>query len=122
MDTLLCGREASCVFIPALRSCSLTAPCAAPCLPSSAGARSLRTHNDPQRCCEELVAEALRLHASDNVSLICCCFSADPPRRRVYACAKHLRGGSAARRPESGNSSPSPLAALLGSCEDGDAA
>lgn len=44
----------------------------------------LREHNDPQRCAQELVDEALRMHTSDNVTVICCCFGEDPPKRRVY--------------------------------------
>ncbi|KAF6260544.1 phosphatase 2C-like domain-containing protein [Scenedesmus sp. NREL 46B-D3] len=34
----------------------------------------LREHNDPQRCAQELVAEALRMHSGDNVTVIVICF------------------------------------------------
>ncbi|KAD5803242.1 hypothetical protein R6Q59_024503 [Mikania micrantha] len=35
----------------------------------------LRQHNDPQRCAKELVNQALRLHATDNLTAIVVCFS-----------------------------------------------
>lgn len=37
--------------------------------------RGLRTHDDPQQCAKELVQEALRLHTSDNLTVIVICFS-----------------------------------------------
>lgn len=45
---------------------------------------SLRQHNDPQLCAQALVDEALARNSSDNVTVICCCFGDEPPRRRVY--------------------------------------
>lgn len=44
----------------------------------------LLAHNDPQRCSEELVAEALERHTSDNVTAITVCFGEEGPQRRVY--------------------------------------
>ncbi|CAI7823682.1 unnamed protein product [Closterium sp. NIES-54] len=41
--------------------------------------RQLRTHNDPQKCAEELVAEALRRGAWDNLTVVAVCFTASPP-------------------------------------------
>ncbi|KAL6186121.1 hypothetical protein ACLB2K_042243 [Fragaria x ananassa] len=37
--------------------------------------RELRKHNDPEQCARELVKEALRLHASDNLTVIVVCLS-----------------------------------------------
>jgi protein phosphatase 2C family protein 2/3 len=44
----------------------------------------LKQHNDPQQCAAQLVAEAVRMHSSDNVTVIVVCFGKDPPKRRVY--------------------------------------
>ncbi|CAI5472095.1 unnamed protein product [Closterium sp. Yama58-4] len=41
--------------------------------------RQLRTHNDPQKCAEELVAEALRRGAWDNLTVVAVCLTASPP-------------------------------------------
>ncbi|GJP59358.1 hypothetical protein CLOP_g11038, partial [Closterium sp. NIES-67] len=41
--------------------------------------RQLRVHNDPQKCAEELVAEALRRGAWDNLSVVAVCLTATPP-------------------------------------------
>lgn len=54
----------------------------------------LREHNDPQRCAEELVAEALRMHSSDNVTVICCCFGEECPKRRIYGNGRFSRSVS----------------------------
>lgn len=43
--------------------------------------RELRKHNDPQQCARELVKEALRLHSSDNLTVIVVCLSS--PDRAV---------------------------------------
>ncbi|KAI3683692.1 hypothetical protein L1987_84205 [Smallanthus sonchifolius] len=37
--------------------------------------RQLRQHNDPQNCAKELINQALRLHATDNLTVIVVCFS-----------------------------------------------
>eukprot|EP00894_Picocystis_sp_ML_P000159 jgi/Pico_ML_1/50676/g1844.t1 len=44
----------------------------------------LRIHNDPEKCSEALVQEALRRNTCDNVSAIVICFSTLPPPRRQY--------------------------------------
>ncbi|KAJ1420837.1 hypothetical protein SESBI_13984 [Sesbania bispinosa] len=57
--------------------------------------RGLRRHNDPQQCARELVKEALRLHTSDNLTVIVICLSSvesivescPPQRRRFRACS-----------------------------------
>jgi hypothetical protein len=54
-------------------------------------------HNDPQRCAEELVAEALRMHTSDNVTCIAVCFGEEPPKRRVFR--NSAAGGGGVSRP-----------------------
>jgi hypothetical protein len=54
----------------------------------------LREHNDPQRCAQELVDEALRMHSSDNVTVICCCFGEERPKRRVYGSGRFSRSVS----------------------------
>lgn len=54
----------------------------------------LREHNDPQRCAEELVAEALRMHSSDNITVICCCFGEERPKRRIYGTGRFGRSVS----------------------------
>ncbi|CAI5951187.1 unnamed protein product [Closterium sp. NIES-64] len=41
--------------------------------------RRLRLHNDPQQCSKDLVEEAIRRHACDNVTVLTVCFSLDPP-------------------------------------------
>ncbi|PRQ39540.1 putative protein-serine/threonine phosphatase [Rosa chinensis] len=43
--------------------------------------RELRKHNDPQQCARELVKEALRMHAADNLTVIVVCLSS--PDRAV---------------------------------------
>ncbi|XP_027332367.1 probable protein phosphatase 2C 47 isoform X2 [Abrus precatorius] len=56
--------------------------------------RGLRRHDDPQQCARELVKEALRLHTSDNLTVIVICLSPVesivesclPQRRRFKAC------------------------------------
>lgn len=57
--------------------------------------RGLRRHDDPQQCARELVKEALRLHTSDNLTVIVICLSSvesivescPPQRRRFRACS-----------------------------------
>lgn len=57
--------------------------------------RGLRRHDDPQQCARELVKEALRLHTSDNLTVIVVCLSTvesivesfPPQRRRFRACS-----------------------------------
>lgn len=44
----------------------------------------LRRHNDPVKCSEALIQEALRRNTCDNVSAIVVCFSTLPPPRRQY--------------------------------------
>ncbi len=39
----------------------------------------LREHNDPSRCCEEMVEEAIKRHTTDNVSCLCVCLSESAP-------------------------------------------
>eukprot|EP00250_Pteridium_aquilinum_P003596 c13904_g1_i2 orf=308-1483(-) len=45
--------------------------------------KRLQQHNDPDQCCRELVAEALRLKTSDNLTVVVVCFQAKPPPRLV---------------------------------------
>ncbi|XP_058723591.1 probable protein phosphatase 2C 13 [Vicia villosa] len=57
--------------------------------------RGLRRHDDPQQCARELVKEALRLHTTDNLTVIVICLSpvesivesCPPQRRRFRACS-----------------------------------
>lgn len=57
--------------------------------------RGLRRHDDPQQSARELVKEALRLHTTDNLTVIVICLSAvesivescPPHRRRFRACS-----------------------------------
>lgn len=39
--------------------------------------RGLRRHDDPERCAQELVMEALRLNTSDNLTVIVVCFTSE---------------------------------------------
>uniref|UniRef100_A0A0E0F0H5 protein-serine/threonine phosphatase n=1 Tax=Oryza meridionalis TaxID=40149 RepID=A0A0E0F0H5_9ORYZ len=41
--------------------------------------KELMTHNDPERCSQELVQEALRRNSCDNLTVVVVCFSSDPP-------------------------------------------
>ncbi|KAH6558483.1 hypothetical protein KP509_1Z061300 [Ceratopteris richardii] len=41
--------------------------------------KRLQEHNDPARCCRELVAEALHRDSSDNLTVVIVCFQASPP-------------------------------------------
>lgn len=41
--------------------------------------KQLQRHNDPNLCSQELVIEALRRKAQDNVPVIVICFKADAP-------------------------------------------
>ncbi|CAH8389354.1 unnamed protein product [Eruca vesicaria subsp. sativa] len=43
--------------------------------------KELMIHNDPERCSRELVREALKRNACDNLTVIVVCFSPDPPQR-----------------------------------------
>ncbi|XP_056845796.1 probable protein phosphatase 2C 27 isoform X2 [Raphanus sativus] len=43
--------------------------------------KELMIHNDPERCCRELVREALKRNTCDNLTVIVVCFSPDPPQR-----------------------------------------
>ncbi|GBF93966.1 phosphatase 2C-like [Raphidocelis subcapitata] len=54
----------------------------------------LRLHNDPARCAEELVAEALRMHSSDNLTVVVICLGEDPPQPRVYSGSAFSGGAS----------------------------
>ena len=40
----------------------------------------LQSHNDPQQCSTELVAEALRRNTSDNLTVITVCLGRDKPK------------------------------------------
>eukprot|EP00878_Enallax_costatus_P005039 GHUV01005299.1.p2 GENE.GHUV01005299.1~~GHUV01005299.1.p2 ORF type:complete len:122 (+),score=34.16 GHUV01005299.1:1383-1748(+) len=55
---------------------------------------SLKKHNDPQQCANELVAEAVGKHSSDNVTVIVVCFGEDPPKKRVYGNGRFSRNVS----------------------------
>lgn len=55
--------------------------------------RELMSSNDPQRCCEALVKEALRMHSTDNVTVVVVCFSDQPPQKNVYGNSR-LRSGA----------------------------
>ncbi|KDP27977.1 hypothetical protein JCGZ_19057 [Jatropha curcas] len=54
--------------------------------------RGLRRHDDPDLCARELVREASRLHATDNLTAVIICFSSPspvescPPQRRRFRC------------------------------------
>lgn len=54
----------------------------------------LKEHNDPQQCANQLVAEAVRMHSSDNITVIVVCFGEDPPKRRVYGTGRFTRNVS----------------------------
>ncbi|CAL9760794.1 unnamed protein product [Musa acuminata subsp. burmannicoides] len=41
--------------------------------------KELMAHNDPERCSQELVREALKRNSCDNLTVIVVCFSPDPP-------------------------------------------
>ncbi|TVU31881.1 hypothetical protein EJB05_23585, partial [Eragrostis curvula] len=41
--------------------------------------KELMAHNDPERCSQELVKEALKRDCCDNLTVVVVCFSADPP-------------------------------------------
>eukprot|EP00897_Mesotaenium_endlicherianum_P003035 jgi/Mesen1/275/ME1151993C09512 len=41
--------------------------------------KRLQQHNDPQQCSKELVAEAIRLDAVDNLTVVLVCFMETPP-------------------------------------------
>ncbi|GMH06613.1 hypothetical protein Nepgr_008453 [Nepenthes gracilis] len=41
--------------------------------------KELMQHNDPERCCRELIKEALRRNTCDNLTVVVVCFSSDPP-------------------------------------------
>lgn len=47
--------------------------------------QKLRDHNDPQLCSQQLVAEALRMNTSDNVSVITICLTEAAPPKRSYS-------------------------------------
>jgi protein phosphatase 2C family protein 2/3 len=53
--------------------------------------RGLRRHEDPQQCARELVAEALRLNTSDNVTVIVICFSSPNRGRVAESCSRPRR-------------------------------
>jgi len=39
----------------------------------------LQEHNDPDKCSEELIEEALKRHTTDNITCVCVCFSGSKP-------------------------------------------
>ncbi|KAF8393103.1 hypothetical protein HHK36_021344 [Tetracentron sinense] len=41
--------------------------------------RRLQEHNDVKLCCKEIVAEAIKRGANDNVTIVMVCFHSDPP-------------------------------------------
>ncbi|KAF5789272.1 putative protein-serine/threonine phosphatase transcription factor DBP family [Helianthus annuus] len=41
--------------------------------------RRLQDHNDVKRCCKEMVEEAMKRHALDNLTVVIVCFQAEPP-------------------------------------------
>jgi len=46
----------------------------------------LREHNDPDKCTEELIAEAMNRHTTDNISCVCVCLGkAAPPELKLQA-------------------------------------
>lgn len=47
--------------------------------------QKLREHNDPEKCASNLVEEAVRLHTSDNVSVVTMCFKEAPPAKRFWS-------------------------------------
>nr|AGV54359.1 protein phosphatase 2C 13-like protein [Phaseolus vulgaris] len=49
--------------------------------------RGLRRHDNPEQCARELVKEALRLHSSDNLTVIVICLS---PVQIVESCPPHM--------------------------------
>ncbi|XP_050372663.1 probable protein phosphatase 2C 13 [Argentina anserina] len=59
--------------------------------------RELRKHNDPQQCARELVKEALRLYASDNLTVIVVCLSSPNRLAEPRSEGKRLRNCSFSR-------------------------
>lgn len=51
--------------------------------------KRLQQHNDPDQCCRELVAEALRKDTSDNLTVVVVCFQATPPPKLVTKSVVH---------------------------------
>ncbi|KAK4493376.1 hypothetical protein RD792_017726, partial [Penstemon davidsonii] len=43
--------------------------------------KELMMHNDPEKCCRELVREALKRNTCDNLTVVVVCFSSNPPPR-----------------------------------------
>ncbi|KAF0928548.1 hypothetical protein E2562_005994 [Oryza meyeriana var. granulata] len=41
--------------------------------------KELMAHNDPEKCSQELVQEALQRNSCDNLTVVVVCFSSDPP-------------------------------------------
>ncbi|KAL7154483.1 hypothetical protein ABFS83_03G004900 [Erythranthe nasuta] len=57
--------------------------------------KELMRHNDPEKCSEELVREALKRNTCDNLTVVVVCFSADPPTRVEIAPGRVRRSISA---------------------------
>ena len=52
----------------------------------------LQEHNDPDKCSEELIEEALKRHTTDNITCVCVCFSeSKPPELKQHQ--KESQGG-----------------------------
>lgn len=57
--------------------------------------RRLQEHNDVKLCCKELVEEALRRGAIDNLTAVMVCFHSDPPAQAIVQRSKVRRSISA---------------------------
>ncbi|EYU41187.1 hypothetical protein ABFS82_03G004900 [Erythranthe guttata] len=57
--------------------------------------KELMRHNDPEKCSEELVREALKRNTCDNLTVVVVCFSVDPPTRVEIAPGRVRRSISA---------------------------
>ncbi|XP_076919027.1 putative protein phosphatase 2C 27 [Bidens hawaiensis] len=57
--------------------------------------RRLQDHNDVERCCKEMVEEAMKRGADDNLTVVIVCFQAEPPPQMVVQRGRVRRSISA---------------------------
>ncbi|KAJ0942160.1 putative protein-serine/threonine phosphatase transcription factor DBP family [Helianthus annuus] len=57
--------------------------------------RRLQDHNDVKRCCKEMVEEAMKRGADDNLTVVIVCFQAEPPPQMVVQRGRVRRSISA---------------------------
>ncbi|KAJ4957483.1 hypothetical protein NE237_024594 [Protea cynaroides] len=57
--------------------------------------RRLQEHNDVKLCCKEMVEEAIKRGALDNITIVLVCFHSDPPPRSVVQKGRVRRSISA---------------------------